>query len=183
MRYIALLRGVNVGGKNSVPMKQLKQCFEKAGFENVVTYINSGNVIFDHQTQNQVALIEKCKRILAEEFGFDIDLALIDGESLKEALEHAPDWWGEDSDAKHNALFVIPPASVADIVAEVGATKPEYEQVFSYGSVIFWSAQLKTFSRTRWSKIVGTKAYRSVTIRNANTTRKVLELALNSIKY
>lgn len=179
MRYIALLRGVNVGGKNKVPMNQLKQCLEKAGFENVATYINSGNVIFDYQAQDHIMLTKKCKLILEEEFKFPIDLALIDVDSLKEALEHAPDWWGEDPDSKHNALFVIRPSTTMDIVAEVGATKPEYEQVFAYGSVIFWSAPLKTFSRTRWSKIVGTKEYKSVTIRNANTTKKVLEIALS----
>lgn len=179
MKYIALLRGINVGGKNKVPMAQLKQCFIKAGFQDVVTYINSGNVIFDAQAQDHLMLAEKCKVILEEEFKFPIDLALIDEESMQEALEHAPDWWGEDPEAKHNALFVIQPATAADIVAEVGATKPEYEQVFAYGPVIFWSAQLKTFSRTRWSKIVGTRTYKSVTIRNANTTRKVLELTLS----
>jgi len=179
MKYIALLRGINVGGKNRVPMNQLKQCLEKAGFQNVMTYINSGNVIFDYQAQDPPVLIKKCKEILEEEFKFPIDLALIDKESMREAIEHAPDWWGEDPNAKHNALFVIHPATAIDIVAEVGSTKPEYEQVFAYGPVIFWSALLKTFSRTRWSKIVGTKVYKSVTIRNANTTRKVLEIALS----
>jgi uncharacterized protein (DUF1697 family) len=72
---------------------------------------------------------------------------------------------------------VIPPAEASSIIADVGAVKPEYEKVAAYETVIFWSAPLATFSRTRWSKIVGTKAYQDVTIRNANTARKLLELA------
>jgi uncharacterized protein (DUF1697 family) len=58
----------------------------------------------------------------------------------------------------------------------VGHSKPEYEQVSFYGQVIFWSAPIQTFSRTRWSKIVGKSAYQSVTIRNANTTKRLLQL-------
>jgi uncharacterized protein (DUF1697 family) len=59
---------------------------------------------------------------------------------------------------------------------EVGEAKPEYEQVAAYEPIIFWTAARATFGRTRYSKIVGTKAYQSVTIRNANTTRRLAEL-------
>jgi uncharacterized protein (DUF1697 family) len=178
MRYIALLRGVNVGGNNKVSMKDLKTCFEKAGFRNISTYINSGNVLFDADEKDVIKLIHMCEEILLKEFGFPISLAVIDANSLKEALDHAPDWWGEDPEAKHNAIFVIPPATADDVTAEVGAVKPEYEKVASWQNVIFWSAPLATFSRTRWSKVVGTKAYQHITIRNANTAGKLLELAL-----
>jgi uncharacterized protein (DUF1697 family) len=110
-------------------------------------------------------------------FGFPLDLALIGVQTLKEALERAPNWWGEDPNLKHNAIFVIQPATTEEIIANTGKIKPEYEQLYAYKEVIFWSAPLETFSRTRWSKIVGTKAYQSITIRNANTAKKLLELA------
>lgn len=176
MKYIALLRGVNVGGNNKVSMQDLKKCFEKAEFQNVSTYINSGNVIFESEETGTAALIEQCREILENEFGFPIDLTVIGADSLIDALEHAPDWWGDDPEAKHNAIFVIPPATSDVIIADVGDAKPEYEKVAEYQSVIFWSAPLKTFSRTRWSKIVGTKAYQYVTIRNANTAKKLAYL-------
>jgi uncharacterized protein (DUF1697 family) len=182
MKYIALLRGINVGGKNKVSMEDLKACFEKAGFQNTMTYINSGNVIFDSDEQNTTKLIKKREEIITKEFKFPISLAVIDVNTLKEALEHAPKWWGEDSDSKHNAIFVIQPATAEKVAAEAGKIKPEYEQVYLYKEIIFWSAPLKTFSRTRWSKVVGTKAYRDITIRNANTTKKLLELALSEKK-
>ena len=147
-----------------------------AGFQNVSTYINSGNVLFEHDKTDIVSLIAQCRESLEKEFGFPISLSVIDAPALKEALEHAPEWWGDDPESKHNAIFVIPPAAPDDIIAQVGAAKPEYEKVASYQNVIFWSAPLKTFSRTRWSKIVGTKAYQNITIRNATTTRKLLGL-------
>ncbi|HWQ79752.1 MAG TPA: DUF1697 domain-containing protein [Anaerovoracaceae bacterium] len=176
MRYIALLRGINVGGNNKVSMKALKTCFEKAGFHNVTTYINSGNVLFDSEESSIPELIKICGDSFEKEFRFPVNLAVIDGNALKEALEHAPEWWGDDPDSKHNAIFVVPPATAEEICIEAGTIKPEYEKVYAYQNVIFWSAPLKTFSRTRWSKIVGTKAYQSITIRNANTAKKLLEL-------
>jgi len=177
MKYIALLRGINVGGNNKVPMHDLKNCFDSAGFLNTRTYINSGNVIFDSKEQSIKDLSEYCKDILEKKFGFPIGLAVIDVQTLEEALEHAPNWWGDDPNSKHNAIFVIHPATAEEIIADAGKIKPEYEQLYAYKEIIFWSAPLKTFSRTRWSKIVGTKAYQSITIRNSNTTKKLLELA------
>ena len=176
MRYLGLLRGVNVGGKNRVPMNQLKSCFEKAGFHNIMTYINSGNIIFNSDEKDISSLQAKCVYIMEKEFGFLIDLAVIDALSLKEALEHAPEWWGSDPESKHNAIFVIQPATAEEVIADAGMIKPEYENLYAYKSVIFWSAAIKTFSKTRWSKVVGTKVYKSITIRNANTVKTLLEL-------
>jgi len=179
MQYIALLRGINVGGKNKVSMSDLKVCFEKAGFQSILTYINSGNVIFESEESDIVKLVNQCAGILQKEFGFPISVAVINVDNLQDALEHAPEWWGEDPDAKHNAIFVIPPATADEVTIEAGQIKPEYEKIHVHGEIIFWSAPLTTFSRTRWSKIVGTKAYQHITIRNANTTRKLLELAMS----
>lgn len=181
MKYIALLRGINVGGNNKVSMKDLKACFERAGFRNVITYINSGNVVFESDERQVTELGAICEEMLAAEFGFPIRTAVISGTLLKAAMDHAPQWWGDEPEVKHNVLFVIPPASAEKIIEEVGGIKPEYEKVDSYQSVIFWSAPLKTFSRTRWSKIVGTRAYQDVTIRNSNTARKLLEMVSEDI--
>lgn len=179
MKYIALLRGINVGGKNKVPMSDLKACFENAGFLNTMTYINSGNVIFDCEEQNTTKLVKRCDEIIEKEFGFRISLALINVNTLREALEHAPEWWGDDPNSKHNTIFIIQPATAEEIIADVGEIKPEYEKFYVYEEIMFWSAPINTFSRTRWSKVVGTKAYQYITIRNANTTKKLLELALS----
>jgi uncharacterized protein (DUF1697 family) len=175
MKFIALLRGINVGGNNSVAMPDLKVCFEAIGFKNVVTYINSGNVIFEYEQEDAVELAEKCEKAIEKQFGFHVVCSVITTDELLEALKHAPKWWN-NGDAKHNAIFVIAPKKADEIVAEIGEAKPGYEKIALYHPIIFWSAPTETFNRTRYSKIVGTKTYQSVTIRNANTINKLAEL-------
>lgn len=172
---MALLRGINVGGKNAVAMPQLRHCFENLGFKNVLTYINSGNVIFDTDETDEAKLVHMCEAAIEKQFGFRVVCSVIAADELLEALNHAPKWW-DNGDAKHNAIFVIAPKTTDEIMQEIGDAKPEYENVAAYHPIIFWSAPIKTFSRTRYSKVVGTKAYKSVTIRNANTTKKLAEL-------
>lgn len=175
-QYVALLRGINVGGKNIIAMPQLKAAFEEAGFSDVRTYINSGNVIFKSAEEHVVVLQNACRALIGEAFQLDIPVAVVSIDELSEALDKAPAWWGEDTEVKHNAIFVIAPADAHSIIEIVGEAKPEYEQVAHVGPIIFWSAPRDTFSRTRWSKVVSTSAYESITIRNANTTKKLLQL-------
>lgn len=176
MKSIALLRGINVGGKNKVAMADLKACFEKVGFTNVATYINSGNVIFDSEIMDAAKLVEMCEEAIEKQFGFHVVCSVISAKRLADTLKNAPSWWNS-GDGKHNAIFVIAPKKAADIALEVGEAKLEYEQIAVHEPIIFWSAPLETFSRTRYSKIVGSKAYQHVTIRNANTTLKLAELS------
>jgi uncharacterized protein (DUF1697 family) len=176
MMYIALLRGVNVGGKNKIAMPDLKTAFAAAGFANIVTYINSGNVIFDSEL-DETAVKAACEQAIADSFGLNITVGVITADELRDALAHAPDWWNVDKRSTNNAVFVIPPATTESIIAEVGEAKLEYEKVACHGKMIFWTAPLATFSRTRWSKITQHKAaYNATTIRNANTTLKLFEL-------
>lgn len=176
-RYIALLRGVNVGGNNKIAMPELKAAFERRGFEGVLTYINSGNIIFESGL-DECAAKAACEELIEQGFGLKIVVGVIAAADLAEALEHAPDWWGSEAACRHNAIFVIPPMTADEVCAQVGAVKPEYEKVASFGQVIFWSAPLATFSHTRWSKITQSKAaYNAITIRNANTAKKLAALS------
>lgn len=74
------------------------------------------------------------------------------------------------------AIFILSSMIVEEVFREVGAIKPEYEKVAHYGRVIFWPAPIETFSKTRWSKVVGSSVYNSITIRNANTVYKMMQL-------
>lgn len=177
MRYIALLRGINVGGNNKINMAELKAAFERQGFGNVVTYINSGNIMFD-STLDEAAVKAECEKLITGGFGLDIPVCVISAADLREALTHAPEWWDVNSESKHNAIFVIPPMTTEAVLAQIGAIKPEYERIGYSGKMIFWSAPIATFSRTRLTKIVQSKAaYNAITIRNANTAKKLAELA------
>lgn len=174
--YISFLRGVNVGGKNKISMSELKAELEKNGFTDVLTYINSGNIIFTSDNINEQELKENCETIIINRFQLNISVAIINAKELIATFEHAPFWWNADTNSKHNAIFVIPPTTVEEVCKEVGEIKPEYEQVEFYNRVIFWSAPRGTFSRTRWSKVSSTSVYNRITIRNANTVNKIIQL-------
>lgn len=178
MKYIALLRGINVGLKNRLSMAQLKQVFESIGFKNVTTYINSGNVIFEADEQDVITLIQLCEAAIEKDFGFHVICSVISAKDLADAISHAPSWWGKDADSSHNAMFVITPATPKIIMKAAGEPNAEYEQLSTYRSIIFWSAPVKTFGRTRYSKMVSQPVYQSITIRNANTARKLVELSI-----
>jgi uncharacterized protein (DUF1697 family) len=176
-KYIAFLRGINVGGKNRVSMPELKDQFQQNGFNDVVTYINSGNIIFSCDHSDEEKLKAECELFIAAKFKLNIAVTIVSVNDLRAAVDTVPSWWDQDKDSKHNAIFVIPPVSVEQVFKEVGEVKPEYEKVYYHGKIIFWSAPISTFSRTRWSKIVGSSVYNNITIRNANTIKKLLELA------
>lgn len=80
--YIALLRGVNVGGKNPVPMAQLKTALEERGFSHVSTYINSGNIFFASPRQDVIQLQNCCRQVILDRFGLDIAVAGFVGRGL-----------------------------------------------------------------------------------------------------
>ena len=176
MKYIALLRGVNVGGKNKLSMQALKEDLIQHGFSQVETYINSGNILFSSDEKDETVLQSQIEMLIKNKYHIDTTVAIISSDDLIEALAHAPIWWNKDKESKHNAIFVIPPLTAEEIFVQIGDIKPEYERVDFYGKVIFWSAPLKTFSKTRWSKVVASKTYSNITIRNANTIMKLLFL-------
>jgi len=173
--YITLLRGINIGGRNKIDMKQLKAAFVESGFSDARTYINSGNVIFSSD-KDEPAVQSACEALIVERFGLNIAVAVLTAEELADSLAHAPDWWGNELDIKHNAIFVISPARAQDVCVEVGEIKPEYEKCAYYGKLIFWSAPIKTFSRTRWGTVSKRITYQKITIRNSNTALKLAEL-------
>ena len=180
MTYIALLRGINVGGNNKIDMKRLKTAFIDAGFSSVLTYINSGNVIFSSEL-DESAVQAACESLIAEIFGLNIAVAILTADELADALVHAPDWWGSAPGAKHNAIFVIPPATAEVVCTEVGEIKTEYERCAYHGKLIFWSAPMETFSHTRWASVSKRTTYQKITIRNAKTAYKLAELTKGSI--
>ncbi len=176
-KYILLLRGINVGGKNTVSMKVLKALLEENGFLDVTTYINSGNVIFSSESTDYEFLKKKIEALILVSFNLELSVAIVSAKALSEALDHAPDWWDIDPTAKNNAIFVIPPTTVEQVLKQVGESKPEYEKTGYYENVIFWTAPLETFSKTRWSKVVKSSVYDQITIRNSNTVKKLVEIA------
>ena len=177
-RYIALLRGINISGKNKVPMAELRKCFETLDFMEVKTCLNSGNVIFSCKDTDAAELVNRIERMIQHLFSLNIPVFVIPQEELADILRHAPDWWGtENQEIYDNLIFILPPATFPDIYHEIGAPKEGLEQIQEYHSVVFWSFSRKDYQKTNWwPKTASVPLGSKLTIRTANTIRKIVKM-------
>jgi len=173
-RYLALLRGINVGGNNIIKMSELRDLFQNCGFSSVSSYINSGNILFSAANVDKAQIQKQCQNALLQHFSLNIPTYITNKEQLTSALAAAPSWWGTDPNSKHNALFLIPPLKSTDVCDFIASS--EYEQHYCYDDVVFWSAPLATFFKTKLTKIHSSNMIDLITIRNVNTSRKLGQL-------
>lgn len=175
-RYIAFLRGINISGKNKVPMAELKKGFEKLGLIEVKTYLNSGNVIFSSDEDDRSNLTNRMKAMLEKQFDFNIPVFVIAKDELEDILQNAPDWWGiENKEIYDNIIFIIPPVTFTEVFNEIGEPKEELEKIKDYKNAVFWSFSRKDYQKTNWwSKTASTNISSKLTIRTANTARKIV---------
>ena len=159
-------------------MAELKKEFETLGFENVITYLNSGNVIFTSDIQDENTITNTIHKKIEEKFKLDIPVFIIEASKLKELLENQPEWWGTaKKEIYDNIIFIIPPTTYEEVYKALGEPKQELEKIKEYKNNIFWSYSLKDYRKTNWwAKTANTSISQSITIRTANTMKKVLEL-------
>ncbi|QDU53935.1 DUF1697 domain-containing protein [Aeoliella mucimassa] len=175
-KYLALLRGINVGGKNVIAKDDLRRCFEDLGCETVSTYIQSGNILFRSSTSSVRQLTDDVQAALSERFAYDAQAVVLPYRKYQAAVAAAPDGWGDDPAQKHNALFTMRGTTPQKVVAALADPKPGIETITLAPGVIFWSVVKAAQTKATYARITGTKPYQQVTIRNSNTTRKLLEL-------
>lgn len=177
-KYIALLRGINISGKNKIAMSKLKASFVEMGLAAVSTYLNSGNVIFLSNIDDKDILSNSIKSMIKSKFELDIPVFIISHEELDDLLNNAPDWWGDDNkEIYDNLIFMSPSLSYEAFYNAVGNPKESYEKVHHYKNAIFWSFSRKDYQKTNWwSKTASSDISHLITIRTANTMRKVLEI-------
>lgn len=175
-RYIALLRGINISGKNKIAMSELKKGCEELEFSEVKTYLNSGNVVFFSVINDSAILSQKIKRMIKDRFDLDILVFVIVQAELEDALRNAPDWWGDNNkEIYDNIIFLLPPLSYTEFYDEIGNPKEEYEKVQEYKGIVFWSFSRKDYQKTNWwSKTASTTISDMITIRTANTIKKIV---------
>ena len=159
-------------------MAELKKEFETLGFENVITYLNSGNVIFTSDIQDENTITNTIHKKIEEKFKLDIPVFIIEASKLKELLENQPEWWGTaNKEIYDNIIFIIPPTTYEEVYKALGEPKQELEKIKEYKNNIFWSYSLKDYRKTNWwAKTANTSISQSITIRTANTMKKVLKL-------
>ena len=175
--YLALLRGINVGGKNKVPMAGLKACLEELGCENVRTYIASGNVLFE-STKSSAELTGEIREALPKKFELDselVEVLVLSRDQLQKVVDQAPKGFGTEPGTYHSdAIFLM------------GISSEEAIKVFDPRDGVdnVWQGDLAIYSRrvsaqrtkSRLSKIMSSPLYKQMTIRSWATTARLLEL-------
>lgn len=175
--YLILLRGINVGGKNKILMADLKKCLEELGFSDVSTYIASGNVILksDKSANKIQAQIEEA---LPKSFKLDSELIkvlVLTRKQIQTVIDNKPEGFGDEPKKYHSDAIFLMGIDVAEAM-RVFDPREGVDKVWKGDGVIYSQRLSSQRTKSRLGKIVGTPAYKSMTIRSWNTTTKLLEL-------
>ncbi len=175
-KYLALLRGINVGGNNIIRMADLKSCFEDMGFKDVSTYIQSGNVIFRSGANDKAGLTKEIEERLSERFNYQSRVAIFSHQQIKEIVGQAPPGFGTEAEKyRYDVIFLIEPLTAGELMNKVNP-RVEVDRVYAGESAVYFSRLISKASQSRLSKIMAIPEYKNITIRNWNTTTRLLEL-------
>jgi uncharacterized protein (DUF1697 family) len=171
LKYVALLRGINVGRGPRVPMKTLKDLLEGAGLSNVVTYLNSGNVVFEsgHSASELTQLIEE---EIGRAFGAKVPTLVKTAAEMIEIAESIPSAWGSNGGEQTYVAYLFSDVAKPGLVEEL-PVKRQFMSIFYVHEAIVWNIKRENYNRSRITKIVGHSSYSRMTTRNVNTARKL----------
>src|SRR5260370_20541198 len=175
MTYVAFLRGVNVGGKGIVSMAAIKEALVALGLTDVRTYINSGNVIFSTRASDAQRLTARIEKALEQHTGMAIKVLLLDHKTLKKMVDAIPRKWVDDKTMRTYVLLLWKELDDRGILDRL-PIKPGVDELKYTPGAIVWRVDRENVSRSQMNRIVGTPLYKKVTIRSANTMRKLNEL-------
>lgn len=120
MKYIILLRGINISGKNKISMNELKQELENLGYFNVITHLNSGNIIITTNKKEE-EIVSAVREMIKNKFGLDIPVFVIKSQDLEELVENKPSWWNtKNKDIYDNIIFILKPHTFKEISEALG---------------------------------------------------------------
>jgi uncharacterized protein (DUF1697 family) len=175
MRYVALLRGINVGGKTLLKMAALKKCVEELGFDDVSTYIASGNVLFESSERDTAKLETRIERAIEDRFRLPVRVIVLDRAAYARIVKAIPRRWLDDASVRANVAFVHRRTDAKQVVREL-EPDPAVEEVVAIKGAILWATKRDALNRSVMRKLIGGAAYKELTVRNLNTTLKLQEL-------
>jgi uncharacterized protein (DUF1697 family) len=176
MRYLALLRGINVGGNSIIRMADLKACFEAGRFGNVSSFIASGNVLFSCDNTETRKLAVRIERMLSARFHADLRVVLRSKQQLRAIVEGAPKGFGlQPAKFRYDVFFVREPVTVADVLKAL-TLKEGVDAATAGRGVVYATRLIAKASQSRLSRVASSPIYKDITIRNWNTTQKLFAL-------
>jgi uncharacterized protein (DUF1697 family) len=174
IQYVALLRGINVGGNNIIKMVDLKACFEKMGLAEVASYIQSGNVLFSTPEKDKTRLINSIEKALSESFDYHSRIVLITHEHLKSIVADAPPGFGQQKETyRYDVIFLKEPLTADEAMKSV-TTRAGVDTAHQGQDVLYFSRLISKATQSHLTKIVSLPMYQNMTIRNWNTTTRLL---------
>ena len=175
MVYVAFLRGINVGGNSIVSMAAIKEALVNLGLSDVRTYINSGNVIFSTRASDTQKVGARIETALEEHTGMTIKVLVMDHKGLKKLVSAIPRNWVDDKTMRTYVLLLWKELDDRKILERLPARLGVDNVRYAPGAVI-WQVDRKDVAKSRMNRIIGTPLYKQITIRSANTMRKLGEL-------
>lgn len=175
--HVLLLRGINVGGKNKVPMQALREFLEELGCTDVTTYLNSGNAIVD-SSMSGAELAAKLESELPRRFHLDDELVKVLALSpaqLRSIADKRPKGFGDQPHLHHSDAIFLIGIDVTDTM-KVFFPREGVDAVWPGESVVYSQRLSAERTKSRLGKIVGTPEYKSMTIRSWSTTTKLIAL-------
>ncbi|MBR9847092.1 MAG: DUF1697 domain-containing protein [Algicola sp.] len=172
--YIALLRGINVGGHKKVPMAELRELLTKSGFENVRTYIQSGNIILQSSLSDKIAIESKIQKAINTHFGFEVPVIAKTRKELKFIFDTCP----FSDEKKENSYFIMlsdsPKSDVLNEVSDITFKNEEFviikDCLYFYSSAGYGKSK---FNMNSFEKKLDVKA----TARNYKTMVKLIAMS------
>ena len=172
---MALLRGINVGGRNKIAMADLRVTFEAAGYEAVRTYINSGNVLFESHAPAD-SLEGDLEAMLARRFGYPLVVVVRSHLQLRKVVENAPEGFGAEPETYHSDVIFLKAPLSSQQAMRVVELREGVDQAWPGTGVLYFARLSERRVQSRMSRIVGTPEYAQMTIRNWKTTTTLLGL-------
>ena len=178
MKYIVLLREINISGKNKISMEELKKYLIENEYQSVYTYLNSGNIILESNESNKEDITKNIHNLIKEKFNLEIPVFVISYLELENLLSNSPSWWGTGNKKTYdNIIFILSPVQSSEVKNVLGNLNENVERIYEYKNCFFWSYELKNYRKSNWwVKISSTYIKDSITIRTANTVKKLLEI-------
>lgn len=174
-RYVALLRGINVGGKNLIKMTDLKACFEDNGFHDVTTFIQSGNVVFGGDGTAAV-IVQKVETMLSATFKYSARIVLRSRTQMRATVARAPKGFGsQPNEYRYDVLFVKEPLRAAAVIKGV-PTREGVDEAAAGPGAVYFSRLVSRATQSQLNRLVSMPIYQNLTIRNWNTTTKLCKL-------
>lgn len=172
IQYVVFLRGVNVGGRGIVKMAALVEALAAAGFTDVRSYIQSGNILLTSKLSKD-CVKDEVETCLSKAFDMQTQAAVFMCKEWKQVVANAPEWWGERDDWKHNILIMIPPHTAYEAAGQIGQLKPDIEALATGDSVLYQSVSWAAFGKSVTGKLAASPVYKFMTVRNYNTAHKL----------